>query len=218
LRIGDTINVRTGAIYDFNGHTVPDGTVVRFTMLVSGEGGGILQQVDQTTVLGIARASFALEKPGLVEIRSSSDPATLSEAIQIDVSLNEAVAITVIAPIPSETVEPPTPVLPTPVEENEFVTPDGYPRFSSWAFAVMFIGFSALLAYWAGNLLRSQRWGLRWGLCVLLGGLAGYNLIAFDFLGSTQIVLASGLGGVLGMAAVGELVGLGIAWLWSQRA
>jgi len=218
LRIGDTINVRTGVIYDYNGHTVPDGTVVRFTMLVSGEGGGILQQVDQTTALGMARASFALEKPGLVEIRASSDPATLSEAIQIDVSLGEAVAITVVAPFPSATAEPPTSVPPTPVEENEFVTLDGYPRFSSWVFAIMFISFSALLAYWAGNLLKSQRWGLRWGLCVLLGGLVGYNLLAFDFLGSTQIVLAGGLGGVLGMSAVGELIGLGIAWLWSQRA
>jgi len=218
LRMGDTIKVRTGVIYDHNGHTVPDGTVVRFTMLVTGEGGGILQQVDQTTVLGAARASFALEKPGLVEIRASSDPANLSEAIQIDVSLGEAVAITVVAPFPSETAEPPTPVPPTPVEEDDFITPDGYPRFSSWVFAIMFIGFSALMAYWAGNLLQSQRWGVRWGVCVLLGGLAGYNLITLDLFSSTQIAVASGLGGVLGMSAMGELVGLGIAWLWSRSA
>jgi len=213
LRIGDTIYIRTGVIYDHNGHTVPDGTVVRFTMLLSGEGGGIIQQVDQTTVRGMARASFALEKPGLVEIRASSEPATLSEAIQIDVSLGQAAAITVVAPFPTETLEP-TPIPPTPVEENEFITPDGYPRFSSWMLAVMFIGFSALVAYWAGNLLQSQRWGLRWGMCVLLGGLIGYNFIGLGLLGSTQIALANGLGGVLGMAAVGELIGVIFAWLW----
>jgi beta-N-acetylhexosaminidase len=218
LRIGDTINVRTGAIYDYNGHIVPDGTVVRFTMLLSGEGGGILQQVDQTTVRGMARASFALSNPGLVEIRASSDPATISEAIQIDVSSGQAVAITVVAPNPTETIEP-TPVPPTPpVDENEFVTPEGFPRFSSWMLAVMFIGVSALLAYWAGSLLQSQEWGLRWGLCVLLGGLVGYNFIAFGIFGSTQILLTSGLGGVLGMSAIGEIVGMAVAWLWSRRA
>jgi beta-N-acetylhexosaminidase len=218
LRIGDTINVRTGAIYDYNGHIVPDGTVVRFTMLLSGEGGGILQQVDQTTVRGMARASFALSNPGLVEIRASSEPATISEAIQIDVSSGQAVAITVVAPNPTETIEP-SPVPPTPpVDENEFVTPEGFPRFSSWMLAVMFIGISVLLSYWAGSLLQSQEWGARWALCVLLGGLIGYNLIAFGIFGSTQILLTSGLGGVLGMSAIGEIVGMGVAWLWSRRA
>jgi beta-N-acetylhexosaminidase len=217
LRIGDTINVRTSTIYDYNGHIVPDGTVVQFTMLLSGEGGGIVQQVDQTTTRGVARASFALSNPGLVEIRASSDPATLSNAIQIDVSSGQAAAITVVAPNPTETIEP-TPIPPTPVDEDKFVTLDGFPRFSSWMLAVMFIGFSALLAYWAGSLLRSQEWGLRWALCVLLGGLVGYNVIAFGMLGSAQILLTSGLGGVLGMSAVGELIGLGVAWLWSLRA
>lgn len=217
LRIGDTINVRTGTIFDYNSHIVPDGTVVRFTMLLSGEGGGIIQQVDQTTVRGMARASFALEKPGLVEIRASSDPANVSETIQLDVSSGQAAAVTVIAPNPTETLIP-TPIPPTPVDENEFVTLEGFPRFSSWMLAVMFIGFSTLLAYWAASLMRSQEWGLRWGLCVLLGGLVGYNFIAFGIFGSTQILLTSGLGGVLGMSAIGEIVGMGVAWIWSRQS
>jgi len=217
LRIGDTVNVRTGTIYDYNDHIVPDGTVVRFTMLLSGEGGGIIQQVDQTTVRGIARASFALEKPGLVEIRASSDPAVVSQAIQFDVSQGQAVAITVVAPNPTETIEP-TPVPPTPVDENDFITLEGFPRFSSWMLAIMFIGFSTLLAYWAASLMRSQEWGLRWALCVLLGGLVGYNFIAFGIFGSTQVLLTSGLGGVLGMSAIGEIVGMGVAWIWSRSA
>jgi len=215
LRIGDTINVRTGIIYDYNNHIVPDGTVVRLTMLLSGEGGGIIQQVDQTTVRGMARASFALEKPGLVEIRASSDPATLSDTLQLDVSSGQAAAVTVIAPNPTETLEP-TPIPPTPVDENEFVTLEGFPRFSSWMLAIMFIGFSTLLAYWAASLIRSQEWGLRWALCVLLGGLVGYNFIAFGIFGSTQVLLTSGLGGVLGMSAIGEIVGMGVAWIWTR--
>ena len=216
LRIGDTIYIRTSVIVDQNGHTVPDGTVVRFTMLLSGEGGGIIQQVDQVTTRGIARVSFALEKPGLIEVRATSEPATLSDVVQIDVSSGEAVAITVIAPVPSETVEP-TLVAPTPVEENEFITPAGYPRLNSWMLVVMFIGLSALLAFWAGSRLRSLRWGWRWGICVLLGGLLGYNYAALGLPGSTQIALASGLGGVWAISAIGELFGLGVAWLWSRQ-
>ena len=168
LGIGDTINVRTDVIFDHNQNTVPDGTVVRFTMLLSGEGGGIIQQVDQVTTRGVARASFALEKPGLVQIRASSEPAVLSNAIQIDVSSGQAVAITVIAPVPSETVEP-TPVPPTPVEEDEFVTLEGYPRFSGWMLAIMFVGFSALLAYWAGSQLAIPALGLALGNLCLAG-------------------------------------------------
>jgi len=217
LGIGGTINVRTDVIFDHNQNTVPDGTVVRFTMLLSGEGGGIIQQVDQVTTRGVARASFALEKPGLVQIRASSEPAVLSNAIQIDVSSGPAVAITVIAPVPSETVEP-TPVPPTPVEEDEFVTLEGYPRFSGWMLAIMFVGFSALLAYWAGSQLQSQPWGWRWGICVLLGGLAGYNYATLGLPGSAQVILANGMLGVILISGVGELIGLGIAWLWFRQA
>jgi beta-N-acetylhexosaminidase len=217
LGIGDTIYVRTGVIFDHNGHIVPDGTVVRFTLLLSGEGGGIIQQLEQVTTHGLAQASFALEKPGLVEIRASSDPATISETIQFDVSSGQAVAITVVAPFPTETIMP-TLVPPTPVDEDEFVTPEGYPRFNGWILAVMFVGFSSVLAFWTGSRLQSSRWGWRWGICVLLGGLIGYNFVALDLLGSTQLVLISGLGGILGMSAIGELIGLGVAWVWSRQA
>jgi beta-N-acetylhexosaminidase len=184
-------------------------------MLLSGEGGGIIQQVDQVTTRGMARASFALENPGLVEIRASSEPAVLSEVVQIDVSSGQPAAITVIAPIPSETIEP-TPVPPTPVDEDEFVTLEGIPRFSGWIFTIMFIGLSALMTYWTGSQLYSQRWGWRWGICVLLGGLAGYNYAALGLPGSAQIVMAYGILGVLLMSGAGELIGLGFAWLWSR--
>jgi hypothetical protein len=217
LGLGDTIYIRTGVIYDRNNHPVPDGTVVQFTMLLSGQGGRIIQQSDQITVRGVAQASFSLEQPGLVEIRASSDPATISEVIQLDVSSGQPAAITVIAPFPTETLEP-TPIPPTPVEVDPWVTPEGYPLFSSWMFAILFIGLSASLAYWVGSNLQSQRWGLRWGVCVLLGGLAGYNATTLGLLGSTEMVTAGGLGAILGMSALGELIGLGLGWMWSRRA
>jgi len=82
---------------------------------------------------------------------------------------------------------------------------------------ILFIGLSAGLAYWVGSNMESPRWGWRWGVCVLLGGLVGYNATALGWLGSTQIVMAGGLGAVLGMSALGELIGLGLGWMWSRR-
>jgi beta-N-acetylhexosaminidase len=209
--------VRTGAILDHNGHIVPDGTVVRFTVLLSGESGGIIQQLDQVTTNGVARASFALEKPGLVEIRAASEPASLSDVIQIDVTSGEAAVITVIPPVISETFAP-TVVPVTPVVEDGFVTPEGYPRFGAWLLAMLFIVLGAWPAYWLGFRSYSVRWGWRWGLCVLLGGLAGYNYAALGFPGSVHLALENGFAGLLVVTGVGELLGLAFAWLWARRS
>jgi beta-N-acetylhexosaminidase len=67
-------------------------------MTLIGEGGGILQQLEAVTTNGIARAAFGLEKPGLLEVRASSEPALLSELLQLDVSQSGAVAISVLVP------------------------------------------------------------------------------------------------------------------------
>lgn len=216
LRIGDTVYVRTGVILDHNGHVVPDGTVVRFSLLLSSEAGGIIQQLEQTTSNGIAYASFGLEKPGLLEIRASSEPAALSDVIQIDVTSGDVAAITIIAPLPSETLEP-SPETPTPVRESNFVSEAGFPRLGGWLMTMILIALTTWLAYWGGSKLHSDRWGRRWGLCVLLGGLVGYNYMAFGLPGSTQILLASGMSGLWGISIVGELLGLAIAWVWLHR-
>src|SRR5690606_26939814 len=79
FEIGDTIAIRTGVIVDANGNPVPDGTVVQFSMNLIGEGGGIIQQFDSVTTQGIARASFGLDRPGLLEIRATSEPAVISQ-------------------------------------------------------------------------------------------------------------------------------------------
>ncbi len=217
LRIGDTLYVRTGIIVDHNGHPVPDGTVVRFDVLLSGESGGIIQQIEQVTTNGVARVSFALEKPGLIEIRASSDAATLSDVIQIDVTPGEAAAVTVIAPMPSATAAP-TPLPETPPADNDFISPAGYPRLAAWPLAMLFISLSAWPAYLAGQRLRSRRWGVRWGLCALLGGLIGYNYAALGLPGSLYLATENGMFGLLAVLAGGEIIGVVCAWLWMQRA
>ncbi len=131
FRIGDTIAIRTGVINDHNGNPVPDGTAVHFSMTLTGEGGSTLQQADSTTTNGIARVSFGLDKPGLLEIRATSDPATLSEVLQLDVSAGQAAAVTVIVPVQTTQTAVVMTATPQP-EQSPFTTVQGAPLFNAW--------------------------------------------------------------------------------------
>jgi len=218
FRVGDAISVRTGIIIDHNGYPVPDGTVVKFSLVLSGEGGGTLQQIESFTSQGVAHASFRLEKPGLIEISTSSDPATISEIIQLDVSSGEAVAVTVIVPVPTETLSLTEAISPTPAEESDFtLIANGHPRFGGWLLVMIFLGGGTWLAYWVGSRLQSHRWGIRWALCALLGGLVTYNYLALGLPGGITWVKQTGVFGVISLTIVGELVGWGCAWLWAKR-
>ncbi|MDK1080865.1 MAG: glycoside hydrolase family 3 N-terminal domain-containing protein [Anaerolineae bacterium] len=214
LKIGDAINVRTGLIFDHNGHPVPNGTVVQFSMLLSGESGGIIQQVEQVTTEGVAQASIVLENLGLIEISVSSEEAILSETILIDVSSGQAESFTVIEPVPSEAIivnQDPS----SASSQDEFITTEGYPRLTSWILIIIYIAISSLLVYWAVSRLQSPIWGWRWGICVMLGGLVGYNLLGL--FGIPQFLLGSGFGGILGISVLGELTGMGFAWIWNRN-
>lgn len=216
-RIGDSFTVRTGRILDHNNNIVPNGTVVRFSMLLSGEGGGILQQVDAVTTAGVAKASFGLESPGLIEIHASSEPAMISELIQMDVSSGQASAVTVIAPVQSETPAPTTTpeILP---EENRFISPDGHPRFNGWVISMLLLVGSIGLLYWVVGRLVSLIWGVRWALCAALGGLLGFNYLALGLPGSLTWSSTGGILTVLILTFTGELFGMVLAWLWMLRS
>jgi beta-N-acetylhexosaminidase len=216
FKIGDTIAVRTGVIQDHNGHPVPDGTVVRFSMVLTGQGGGILQQIETVTAQGVARASFGLDKPGLLEIQAASEPANVSEVLRLDVSGGGPVAVTVIVPAHTETVLP-TPQVTLPPPEDSFVTPEGYPRLSAWLLVMVALLGGAWLAYWAGISFLGLRDGVRWGLCTVLGGLLAYNYLALGLPGSQAWTTHNGVWGVLTLTILGEALGWGAGWLWSWR-
>jgi len=218
FRIGDTIALRTGIIRDHNGHPVPDGTVVRFSMVLTGEGGGILQQVESATAQGVARASFGLDKPGLLEIRASSDPATLSEGLQLDVSSAGAAPVIVVTPVIVTEAPMPTPTTTPPVEENDFVTTEGFLNFNAWFVVFLFLLGSSWLAYWAFSRFKSTREGVRWAACILLGGAAAYTYLTLGLPGSRAFASAQGMSGILIFTFLGELMGAVCAWLWVRRA
>ena len=215
FRIGDTIAVRAGPILDQNGHIVPDGTVVRFTMSTRDVSGGILNQVETTTNNGLSYASFAIDKPGTVEISVISEPAMVSEVLQIDASDEGSPAIIVTPQVTST----PTPILPTatPTPENGLVTPEGYPRLGVWLLVLLAVTGSALLSFWAVSRIVSMRWALRWALCIFLGGLLAYNYLALGFPGAADWVAGgSGAFGVLVLTFTGEALGGITAWVWMK--
>ena len=214
FRIGDAIGIRTGTIKDHNGHPVPDGTVVTFSMELRGESGSILQQEEAITTQGIARVSFGLEKPGLLEIHVSSDPARVSQVLQLDVSsVGQPAAVTVIVPQLTEAADVPSADTPVP-EQNDFVTRTGALRFSAWAATMLLLVAGALVIGFAGWRIAGQLWGLRWGLGALAGGLIPYNYLALGLPGGPAFATDAGIGGVILLSAAGLLAGWWGGWMW----
>jgi beta-N-acetylhexosaminidase len=216
-RIGDTITVRAGPIFDHNHHIVPDDTPVRFTMTTRDETGEILQPLESETENGIARASFSIDRPGTVEIRAVSEPALESVGLQFDASNEGAVVITVVPTI-TATIETPQPTTtPVVVDDNQLISPEGYPRVGSWLLVMLAVIGGAALMFWAVSRIVSTRWGLRWALCVFLGGLLAYNYLALGLPGATDwIADSAGAFGVLMLTFGGELIGALGAWVWMQ--
>jgi beta-N-acetylhexosaminidase len=214
-RIGDTIAVRAGPIVDHNQHLVPDGTPVHFTMSTLDEqNAGILNQIDTTTTAGIAHASFPIDKPGKVQINVVSEPAVNSVVLQFDAS-NEGAAVTVVVPTVSVTPEIITPTATVVVPQNDLISQDGHPRIGVWLISLLALFGGAVLAYWAISRIVTPRWGLRWALCVFLGGLLGYNYLALDMPGAAQWIAAgAGALGVLMLIFGGEALGMICAWIW----
>jgi beta-N-acetylhexosaminidase len=217
-RIGDTIAVRAGPIIDHNQNIVPDGTPVRFIMSTTDENGEISQPMDAFTVDGVARASFAITRPGEVQISAVSEPAINSIGLEFTAS-NEGAAVTVVAPtqIITPTLQTTPTVTPTPTPENDLVSPEGHPRVGIWLLVMLAVVGGAVLMFWAVSRLVSPRWGLRWALCVFLGGLAAYNYLALDFPGAAEwIATSAGAFGVLLLTFAGQLIGSLGAWVWMQ--
>lgn len=216
-RIGDTIALRAGPILDHNNHIVPDGTVARFTMSTRAESGGILRQVDAVTVGGIARSSFVIDKPGSVEISVASEPALVSEVLQLQATSEGGVVVTVVVPAVTTTPEPVLPTSTALVITNDLVSLEGYPRIGMWLLTLLALFGSASLIFWAISKLISTRWGLRWALCVFFGGLLGYNYLALGFPGAASWIAAdAGAVGVLILTLGGEVLGGIAAWIWMR--
>ena len=222
VNIGDTISIRTGEIYDHNHNIVPDGTIVRFNFKISGEP-GITQQVDATTTAGIAYYNYRVEAIGGLEISATSEPATLSDILQINIESDGSTEVFSTTPTP---VESPTPTdMPTEASTEEILatpTPDtghdGFPTLGEWALGIIVMGIGAGLAfligrYWWGSL----QWGLRSGLCAVIGSLVSYSYLNLGFSSTQYWMRESGAVFVVEIVIVGLLLGWIGALVWWMR-
>jgi len=214
FRVGDTVTVQTSIIFDHNGHTVPDGTEVRFSILLSGEG-GVVQQIYAATNQGVAGASFSIDRPGLLEIRAESDPALTSVALQLDVS-SEGFGVTVVAPTPIASVTPTKEVVATPIVTPSSPLAEGYPGLGGWFWMLILLGGLASLGYWTGKLYFAKRWAVRAALCITAGGLVAYTYLAVRLPGATGLLQKSGWLGMMGVVLLGAAVGYGAAYTWMR--
>jgi beta-N-acetylhexosaminidase len=214
FKVGDTFSVRTGVIVDNNGHPVPDGTKVQFRIAMNGTG-GFVQQIAGVTTDGFARASFSIDRPGLLEISASSDPALSSVVLQLNVT-NEGSSVTIVTPTPSPQFTPTSTQVPspTPFTETPSSLEKGYTSITDWLLMVISLFGLAILSYWFGDRIGTPRWGVRWAICVVLGGLLAYTYLATRLPGSSAYLQRGGWSGMMGIVLLGAVVGLGAAYVW----
>jgi len=212
LRVGDTVSVKTGVILDHNGHPVPDGTGVQFTIASSGSG-GVVQQIDAETVQGVAGAPINIDRPGLLEIRATSDPALTSVVLQLNVS-NEGFSVTVVAPTEVNALTPTSPAVVNPGGSRPAAGNSGLLNFGSWLTMVLILGAFGYLAFWSGSRLVETRWGIRWSVCVVLGGLIVYTYLALRLPGAVNYLQHNGWLGMASLLLLGVVVGGAAAYGW----
>jgi beta-N-acetylhexosaminidase len=216
FRVGDTLSAKTGIIVDHNGHQVPDGTGVKFKIAVNGAG-GVVQQIDSVTINGIARASFSIDRPGLLEVSATSDPAISSVVLQLNVTA-EGSSVTVVTPTPIPEFTPtPTAIIPTATAVPPTPLSRGRPGFSGWLTSVLTLGLYGLIAFQLGNRFAGTEWGVRWLICVVLGGLLAYTYLAMHLPGAAAYLHEGGWSGMLGVVLLGGSAGFGGAYAWYRQ-
>ena len=216
FKVGDTIPLKTGMILDRNRHVVPDGTPVRFLFTTGGEQ-DVAQSVETVTSNGVARASYRIERSGLLDISANSDPAFQSDRLQLDITGGESAAITAIVPTQSPTDSPtptPTATIEPSATPSPTPTPQPRPEMGDWVLALAVTLGSGALGLWLGISLSQIRWGLRWALCVVIGGLMAYNYLALDLPGSQALIENGVTSGTVIVTVLGVLIGAAVGWTW----
>ena len=220
--VGDTITIRTSAIRDHNGHIVPDGTVVRFNFAITSES-GIMQQYETTTLDGVGYFSYRIETAGSLEVSATSEPATQSDTLTINVESDGSSSVFSISPTPQSTPTSTEAPLSTPTEspEEEFaeeLRTSGYPTLGEWALGIIVIGLGSALAFFGGRIWwKTPRWALRSMLATLIGGLLSYSYLNLGLTGTQVWILKSGTAFVVEVVVVGMMVGWIGALIWWMR-
>ncbi|HLC04051.1 MAG TPA: glycoside hydrolase family 3 N-terminal domain-containing protein [Anaerolineales bacterium] len=223
--VGDVVVVESGGIVDTNGHLVPDGTPVEFVLSYQAESLPVVLSAE--TASGIAETTVTLDSLGMLSISSRSDPARVSQVVQLNVQEGVPAFPTVIAP----TSEPTPTVQPSPTALSATPTIGVAPASSTqgqasglgaadFILGMLAVGWIA----WAGGQMssakgRSVRKGAipRLALYAAAGGLIGYNYFALALPGSQVLVGWLGVVATPLAAAVGGGISMIAADAWETR-
>lgn len=217
-RVGESILIETSPVLDQNGNPVPDNTTVHFSLITTtAEGATNQREINTFSRAGVGRANIILDTAGVTEIiATSGDPPATSDALQFDV-------------LGLEGGTPPNANNPTPQDNaasTEEAAPDGGEQpgdlqrektnLGDWLLTLLVTGFISLFAYQAGATAGQVRWGVRWMLTALIGGLVVNAYISFSLPGAANLLRDYQIWGVVGSAALGSLIGwlFGLIWRW----
>jgi hypothetical protein len=208
--------MRAGPILDHNGHRVPDGTPVTFNITLNNEGNFLTQQIQAVSQLGFANATYSIAAEGSLDIvASSGDPAARSQARHFDVVGINPEGIALQATQTAFAIMQLTPQAPDSSSLVDAAIHD-QTTVSDWFVIGLVAMLAAVFAYQVGVNQRSVRWGIRWSLTTLLGGVLGGTYLALTLPGSRELLLAWGSWGVMSVVLLGAGLGWLAGWRWQR--
>ncbi len=224
LRVGDKAVIRAGPILDRNGHPVPDNTPVRFYFQYDGDLAPKVQEA--TTLDGMARTEFVLDKVGRLLVRTSSEPALGSTVLAITIRESGGAIVATVVPTPTPTstriptpthtpTTTPTPtVTPLPGPVEAFFTHK--PQNAQWGELMLALIGAAIMGGGAYQAMRRRRGdlahALRVGLWCAIGGLIGYVYFTLGLPGSDLLRALLSSWGALLIALLGGILPM-VYWL-----
>jgi beta-N-acetylhexosaminidase len=223
--VGDTVFLSTSPILDHNRRAVPDGTPVEFSITYPGE--SLSSVLQSTTNDGMAEASIRLDRTGLLTIRATSDPARISDIVQLDVEEGVRAFATVIAPTPAPTATSSatdtaaSPILPPgPVGSSGGVAGAGpYPLpGGGLLLGLVLAGVAGGLAAYAlrrGGAKKQD--AARVGFVGATGVMVGFDYLALGLPGSSALLEVNAIVALVFFCALGGAVGVIAAREWWKR-
>jgi beta-N-acetylhexosaminidase len=214
FNVGDRLPLRAGVILDRNGNPVPDGTTVRFIVTRTSET-TTTQQIDAVTSEGVATGQFTIDLKGLYEIKVISEPALVSNILQLNVINDTGAIVTALAPTPFVAAVPDAGnSAEVQVTQTAGGGVDEQPSFfGSWLAALLVLLCEAAGAYLLfTHTVSLSGWGLRAALLSLVTGWLAYLYVAFGLPGTEGLQL----GGILLIVFLAGGVGLigTLTWRW----
>jgi hypothetical protein len=171
----------------------------------------------------VAYFTYRIEAAGGLEVNATSEPATQSEILQINISPDGSTSVTAFTPTPQVSPTPTITPSVTPTQEptpTSTPTPENqtYPTLGDWALALLVMGGGAGMAFLVGFVWwGSSRWGLRSSLCAFIGALLSYSYLNIGLEGTQYWMVKSGTIFVVEIVFAGLLIGWIVCLIWWMR-